>query len=404
MNRGELGKPLNSIIPLYSDSNTDRLIDDLLIDLNRILNANKPSSTLPFAAYTTTIVPASTLTTEYLEPNLSTWQYSSTNLEKGDKIRTNKNNYLDKILFALSFGYLTATMFWLIAKDKLPLTFNLSASPVNLSTSQPDASSDSQFIQQIQDSLAQIEKRNAGTVANATTIPAEKIVYVPVYATNGQQIALSSNAPQLTNIPVPISTITTTSTQPPTSQIPLSPTTTANKPLKTIPIPLKIQQPLKEIITPPAPPSTSEPKQLQLNKTESQPTQKIPVPPPPTRKSILPVIPTTITTSIPPENKTVPVSVVTPTVPETVAPPSVTTVATNSNVVKTTPLVGYTLMGILNLGERSAVLFKVDGNHQRVWIGETVGNTGWILNSIEEQQAVLKRNGESKTLKIGDIF
>jgi Tfp pilus assembly protein PilP len=79
-------------------------------------------------------------------------------------------------------------------------------------------------------------------------------------------------------------------------------------------------------------------------------------------------------------------------------------VATNSNVVKTTPLVGYTLMGILNLGERSAVLFKVDGNHQRVWIGETVGNTGWILNSIEEQQAVLKRNGESKTLKIGDIF
>jgi len=64
----------------------------------------------------------------------------------------------------------------------------------------------------------------------------------------------------------------------------------------------------------------------------------------------------------------------------------------------------HTLLGVLELGERSAALFEIEGVPQRVYIGERVGNSGWSLVSVANEEAVVRRNGEVRTLYIGQQF
>lgn len=68
------------------------------------------------------------------------------------------------------------------------------------------------------------------------------------------------------------------------------------------------------------------------------------------------------------------------------------------------PVVTHTLVGVLELGERSAALFEIDGVTQRVYIGERIGNSGWSLVSVANEEAVVRRNGEVRTLYIGQRF
>ncbi len=63
-----------------------------------------------------------------------------------------------------------------------------------------------------------------------------------------------------------------------------------------------------------------------------------------------------------------------------------------------------TLVGILELGERSAALFEIGGVPQRVYIGERIGGSGWSLVSVGEGEAVIRRNGEVRSISIGQRF
>ena len=65
----------------------------------------------------------------------------------------------------------------------------------------------------------------------------------------------------------------------------------------------------------------------------------------------------------------------------------------------------HTLTGILELGEnRSAVLVKVKGKTRRVWLGEEINNSGWILDSIGNQNATISNEGEVRSITIGETF
>ncbi|NER78239.1 MAG: hypothetical protein F6K42_01425 [Leptolyngbya sp. SIO1D8] len=64
----------------------------------------------------------------------------------------------------------------------------------------------------------------------------------------------------------------------------------------------------------------------------------------------------------------------------------------------------HTLMGVLELGDRSAALFEIDGVSQRVYIGERIGNTDWSLVSVGNDEAVIRRNGEVRSIYIGQQF
>lgn len=64
----------------------------------------------------------------------------------------------------------------------------------------------------------------------------------------------------------------------------------------------------------------------------------------------------------------------------------------------------HALVGILELGDRSAALFEISGVSQRVYIGERIGSSGWSLVSVSNEEVVIRRNGEVRSIFIGQRF
>jgi hypothetical protein len=69
-----------------------------------------------------------------------------------------------------------------------------------------------------------------------------------------------------------------------------------------------------------------------------------------------------------------------------------------------TVAVTHTLVGVLELGDRSAALFEINGVPQRVYIGERIGSSGWSLVSVSDGEVVVRRNGEVRSIYIGQRF
>jgi hypothetical protein len=58
----------------------------------------------------------------------------------------------------------------------------------------------------------------------------------------------------------------------------------------------------------------------------------------------------------------------------------------------------------LELGDRSAALFEVNGTAQRIELGEAIGASGWTLVSVSNQEALIRRNGEVRSVYVGQTF
>ncbi|MEB3313825.1 MAG: type II secretion system protein N [Cyanobacteriota bacterium] len=89
-----------------------------------------------------------------------------------------------------------------------------------------------------------------------------------------------------------------------------------------------------------------------------------------------------------------------PTVP--VTPPQAP--ADRAQAPSPTPAMSHRLVGVLELGDRSAALFEVNGVPQRVYIGERIGTAGWTLVSVAHQEVMIRRNGDVRSLYIGQQF
>jgi hypothetical protein len=70
----------------------------------------------------------------------------------------------------------------------------------------------------------------------------------------------------------------------------------------------------------------------------------------------------------------------------------------------TPPEISYTLIGLLDLGDRSSAMFDMNGAVQTVGLGKAIGNTGWSLSRVSQQEIVLKRGKETKTVFVGQKF
>ncbi len=68
------------------------------------------------------------------------------------------------------------------------------------------------------------------------------------------------------------------------------------------------------------------------------------------------------------------------------------------------PPVNNTLVGLVEFGDRPVALINIDGVVQRINIGEGIGNSGWTLVSINKQEAVIRRNGEVRSVYAGQKF
>ncbi|MGF1540648.1 MAG: hypothetical protein ACFCU5_09390 [Pleurocapsa sp.] len=68
------------------------------------------------------------------------------------------------------------------------------------------------------------------------------------------------------------------------------------------------------------------------------------------------------------------------------------------------PATKHTLIGILELGDKSAALFNIEGMTKRIWLGEEIDNSGWILESVNNQQAKINYQGKIRSLSVGETF
>lgn len=87
--------------------------------------------------------------------------------------------------------------------------------------------------------------------------------------------------------------------------------------------------------------------------------------------------------------------------PEEEPTPAATTTPTPSS---STPGMTHTLVGILELGDRSAALFEIQGAARRVNIGERIGSSGWTLVEVQDGEAIIRRNGEVRSIYTGQSF
>ncbi len=72
--------------------------------------------------------------------------------------------------------------------------------------------------------------------------------------------------------------------------------------------------------------------------------------------------------------------------------------------VSSAPTSAHTLVGILELGDRSAALFEVDGVARRIYVGESIGSSGWTLAEIKNQEAVIRKGGDVRSVFVGQKF
>lgn len=71
-------------------------------------------------------------------------------------------------------------------------------------------------------------------------------------------------------------------------------------------------------------------------------------------------------------------------------------------VIPTNDKIKNTLVGVMELGERSAALFDNQGITTRIGTGEFIN--GWTVIGVQNQQVILSRNGKTKVLEVGQSF
>ena len=64
----------------------------------------------------------------------------------------------------------------------------------------------------------------------------------------------------------------------------------------------------------------------------------------------------------------------------------------------------HTLVGIIEVGDRSVALFEIDGASRRFNIGESIASSGWTLVEVKNKEAVIRRNGEVRSIYVGQSF
>ncbi len=367
-----LNPPL-PIQPWSVDAEADRLMDDLFGDLYQMIENGCELPTEPAEPEYVSLepiaipkIPISAAIIPFLESPLPATQeladttsselQTTTTDTNSSIVADNSGRFLDKLLWALALLSLSAiTMMWLTSQGKLTWSWlnNLVAlvSVQQGKVSEPDA----QFINYMLRSLEVID-RKAEAIKNTV-------------------IAQSLPDPTPPNPPVS-----------PNSAATGAPTAIKERILERV-----YYIPIEKVPTP-APAIASSGPVTPSPATRPEPTPSpSPIPKPPSNAVLEPPPPTIVELPPPPIQDPLP----TATLDRLPAPPPPP---------RTSPAIKHTLVGLLELGEQSAALFKIDGVTQRVKLGEAIANSGWTLVSVDNQEAVIRRNGEVRSIYVGQHF
>jgi hypothetical protein len=156
------------------------------------------------------------------------------------------------------------------------------------------------------------------------------------------------------------------------------------------------------VYTPSSPTSNHNSPQSQSN---SQSNNLPLLPPPPPFNQLAAINPPIATTSIKPPNPPLE-AVTTKTTPTKDTPQTVETSVTPKIAATTNvkPNLDRVLVGVMELNENSAALFKINGVTQRIWLKDKIDDSGWILESVANQKVIISHEGKSLTVHVGESF
>ena len=179
-----------------------------------------------------------------------------------------------------------------------------------------------------------------------------------------------------------------------------------------------LQQSLNVINQPSTPKTLVNPQEKKSSTVPIQP------PPPPTQQKVVERIyvpmyppnssnptPPSLQPPTPPSNNLPPA----PPIPSPIPQPSpVPGLTPEQNIVSVPPEIaannqlpqntGHQLVGVLESGEQSTAIFTFNGISRRFEIGEAVGSSGGILMGVQNQQAIIYHNGQTKYVEVGQGF
>ncbi|KHG42639.1 MAG: hypothetical protein HEQ20_25155 [Aphanizomenon flos-aquae KM1D3_PB] len=227
----------------------------------------------------------------------------------------------------------------------------------------------------------------------------EALTVIEQGTTNGKTIAKPGfptvNLNQTTALPLPNTQLTETPPLPvaATNMLPANNRLTTPNVVERIYIPvyqspaLKYQIPI--VPTVPVPPTL--PSSLTVNNSPTINT---------IQPAIKPIPKTTQVNLKPAAVNPQPMKVVPPQLP-TIVPPAPVKETKNISQQVTAPSYSAQLEGLLELGNKSVALFKVDGISRRINLGENIGTTGWTLVEVSNGEAIVRRNGEVRSIYTG---
>jgi hypothetical protein len=397
-----------SIQPWSAEAEANKLMDDLFSDIDHILESGnrlptepvKPeyvalkSIAIPQIIAPPAVVPSQELAeqenpdeSQKIESKSNESEALETKAAPSDHSRTTKlGGSFEKIILLLGlvvFG--VSSILVLMNQKKLTWPWLLKPKASPTATTSSISAADAQFANYMLRSLDVIDSKakaralaatspNGTNLANANSIPAPsnrtlapnqpqrvlERVYIPVYPP--QTPVTPSGFPTGIRPTVP-------SVKPPASSPANKPSTPSPSSKRSTPAPSSVAKRTTPNSSPVAKRTT--PNSSSAAKPKTQPSPQTPAP---IAVSPLPVLP-----------------------PAAVVPIAPTTQAA-------VPSSKFTFVGFSQLGDRPAALFQVSGLIQSVHVGEAIGDSGWTLVSVGEQEAVIRRNGEVRSIYAGQSF
>ena len=411
------------------DSLAENLMEDLFNDIDQVLSRG---SRLPTEVNQPEIVSLTPIKIpQIVLPEKPT---QSQNAEKEEKVKSTEtqvakkeNQSLDKFLLGAAFTSILVTLsLWLATRgglEKILAYLGYIEKPnLSLETLSPKVAEDSKFADYIERSLKMIEQKEAAEKQKLLGLP-------PAPSSNNlPTVPVPANPPINTSLLLPLNRLVDlmeaqvakeTLTIPETKVvvIPTMPTAVAVTPKSEAPSP-------KPSAASASKASTEAAENVQ-EKSEAQVTAKAEVKPETKAKinssssakaeaktKLKASVKTTaqdkseknsepqLETKVESEPETE-----TPTQPVSLPPPIPVKIPAIETVVPSEIKVPInTLVGILELGERSAALFEIDGVARRIYVGENIGGSGWTLVEVVNQEAVVRRNGEVRSVFVGQQF
>lgn len=406
--------------PEIVESYAERLINEVFEDVERVLDGGslpKQPIRTEYVSVQSVTVPPIVLPTTVVIPPQEEPAKGKTVEAKAVKSEEKDGNSFDKWLFGGACGALAITLLlWLATRNevqkmfvKAPAAMPSVAPSAPPAPPNPKAEADAKFSKYMIQSLDGIASKQvaAQTAAKQPGVPPTQMINLaplpmslnladaPSLAQALNRLADSLNRVAVQGVPAsaPVAKA------PASAPLPMSATTVAKAPT-------------------PAPTTKPAGSSSATNKPNASPTgtQTVAATPTPTVTQTVTATPTptvtqtvtasptptvTVTVTASPEANTA--SVPTPEISLQALPNLDTAPAASAPPVATAPTAVSVsiLRGTLEFGERSAALFDIDGVPRRVYVGESIGSSGWTLGEVSQDSVTIRRNGEVRSIGVG---